>query len=62
MVADPSVDAIWLCGPNHARVENIEAICDAVTAGKGGFQGSGAERNSKVSSRPSKPTKAARTS
>jgi predicted dehydrogenase len=20
MVADPAIDAIWLCGPNHARV------------------------------------------
>jgi predicted dehydrogenase len=26
MVADPSIDAIWLCGPNHARIENIEEI------------------------------------
>jgi predicted dehydrogenase len=34
MVTDPSIDAIWLCGPNHARVENVEAICAAV-AGRG---------------------------
>ena len=33
MVADPAIDAIWLCGPNHTRVTNIEAICAAVTAG-----------------------------
>ena len=33
MVADPAIDAIWLCGPNHTRVENVEAICAAVTAG-----------------------------
>ena len=26
MVASPDVDAIWLCGPNHRRVENLEAI------------------------------------
>ena len=29
MVADPAIDAIWLCGRNDARVENIEAIVDA---------------------------------
>src|SRR4051812_14896103 len=21
MVADPAIDAIWLCGPNHARID-----------------------------------------
>ena len=33
MVADPAIDAIWLCGPNHARVENVAAICAALAAG-----------------------------
>lgn len=33
MVADPAVDAVWLCGPNHTRVANIDAICAALTAG-----------------------------
>ena len=33
MVADPAVDAVWLCGPNHTRVANIGAICAALTAG-----------------------------
>ncbi len=33
MVADPAIDAIWLCGPNHARIENIEAIAAAIKAG-----------------------------
>src|SRR5205823_4367009 len=28
MVADPGVDALWLCGPNQARVENVEEIVD----------------------------------
>jgi predicted dehydrogenase len=28
MVADPRIDAIWLCGPNHARVENVEEIVE----------------------------------
>src|SRR2546423_10630425 len=30
MVADPAIDAIWLTGPNHARIENVEAIVDAI--------------------------------
>ena len=33
MVADPAVDAVWLCGPNHTRVANIDAICATLTAG-----------------------------
>ena len=27
MVEDPSIDALWICGPNHARVENISRNC-----------------------------------
>jgi len=33
MVADPAIDAIWLCGPNQARIENIEEIVRAVGNG-----------------------------
>jgi predicted dehydrogenase len=33
MVADPAIDALWLCGPNHARLENIEEIVHAVRGG-----------------------------
>jgi predicted dehydrogenase len=33
MVADPAIDAIWLSGPNHARVENMEEIVAAIEAG-----------------------------
>jgi len=33
MVSDPAIDAVWLCGPNHARIANIEEIVDAVKAG-----------------------------
>ena len=29
MVANPAIDALWLCGPNHARIENVEEIVDA---------------------------------
>ena len=30
MVADPEVDAIWLMGPNQARIENVEEIVDTL--------------------------------
>ena len=33
MVAAPDVDAIWICGPNHTRIENMEAIVEAVQSG-----------------------------
>src|SRR5438046_152464 len=35
MVASPEIDCIWLCGPNHKRVENVEAIVRTLKAGKG---------------------------
>src|SRR5947208_6074761 len=44
MVADPAVDALWLCGPNQARVENVEEIVDAVTRGKGALKGIASEK------------------
>ncbi len=44
MVADPTVDAIWLCGPNQARIENVEEICDAVVRGKGALRGIACEK------------------
>ena len=33
MVGDPAIDAIWLCGPNHARIENVEEIVSALADG-----------------------------
>jgi predicted dehydrogenase len=44
MVADPAVDAIWLNGPNQARVENVEEIVHAVTSGKGTLKGIACEK------------------
>ncbi len=44
MVADPAIDALWICGPNHARVENVEAICAAVRSGKGTLKGVACEK------------------
>jgi predicted dehydrogenase len=33
MVADPRIDCIWICGPNFARVENMERIVHARSKG-----------------------------
>ncbi|MFY9556772.1 MAG: Gfo/Idh/MocA family oxidoreductase [Blastocatellia bacterium] len=44
MIADPSVDCIWLCAPNHMRIENMEAIVHAVTSGKGELVGIACEK------------------
>jgi predicted dehydrogenase len=44
MVADPAIDAIWLTGPNHARIENVEELCDAVVRGKGQLKGIATEK------------------
>ena len=44
MVADPSIDALWLCGPNQARIENVEEIVDAVTRGRGALKGIACEK------------------
>ena len=30
MVSDPEIQAVWLCGPNHARIENVREIVEAV--------------------------------
>lgn len=35
MVADPAIDALWICGPNYTRLENMEEITHAVTTGQG---------------------------
>ena len=35
MVADPAIDAIWVCGPNHARLQMIEEIVHAIDRGDG---------------------------
>jgi len=44
MVASPEIDALWVCGPNHRRVENVEAIIAALKAGKGSLTGIGIEK------------------
>ena len=44
MVADPTIDAIWLSGPNHARVENMEEIVAAIEGGRGELKGLACEK------------------
>jgi len=44
MVADPAIDAIWLTGPNQARIENVEEIVHAITSGKGTLKGIACEK------------------
>ncbi|MBL8982190.1 MAG: Gfo/Idh/MocA family oxidoreductase [Gemmatimonadetes bacterium] len=44
MVEDPEVDAIWLCGPNQARIENVEEIVDTIARGRGTLKGLACEK------------------
>jgi len=44
MVADPAINALWLCGPNQARIANIEEIVDAIRSGAGTLRGLACEK------------------
>jgi predicted dehydrogenase len=44
LVADPAIDAIWLTGPNYARIENVEALVDALQRGRGSLTGIACEK------------------
>jgi predicted dehydrogenase len=44
MVADPAIDAIWLNGPNHARIENVEEIVQTIESGQGTLKGIACEK------------------
>jgi predicted dehydrogenase len=44
MVADKKINAIWVCGPNHARIENVEEIVDTLKRGKGELKGIACEK------------------
>jgi predicted dehydrogenase len=44
MVADPAIEAIWVTGPNHARIENFEEIVAAVESGRGRLKGIACEK------------------
>ncbi len=44
MVADPAIDALWICGPNHARIENVEEVVRAIESGRGTLLGLACEK------------------
>ena len=44
MVADPAIDAIWICSPNFTRIEVMEEITHAVESGKGELIGVACEK------------------
>src|SRR5437899_4089372 len=44
MVEDPAIDAIWLSGPNYARIENVEEMVSALERGKGKLIGIACEK------------------
>ncbi|MBC8215635.1 MAG: Gfo/Idh/MocA family oxidoreductase [Candidatus Marinimicrobia bacterium] len=39
MVADPKINALWICAPNYTRVEVMEEIVHAIESGKGDLIG-----------------------
>jgi len=44
MVAAPEIDCIWLCGPNHQRIDNLERIVKTLTSGQGHLIGIACEK------------------
>lgn len=44
MVADPAVDALWICGPNYSRLDNIREIVDTIERGRGSLLGVACEK------------------
>lgn len=44
MIADPAIDALWVCSPNHVRVATFEEIANAIKSGKGTLKGVACEK------------------
>jgi predicted dehydrogenase len=44
MAAAPEIDAIWICGPNHQRLDNLERIVKTIKSGKGSLIGVACEK------------------
>lgn len=44
MIADPGIDALWLCAPNYTRLEVMEEIVQALESGKGELVGIACEK------------------
>ena len=44
MVANPDIDALWICAPNFTRIEVMEEIVSAIKSGKGELIGVACEK------------------
>jgi predicted dehydrogenase len=44
MIAAPEIDCLWLCAPNHLRLQHMQIICDTVQSGKGKLIGVACEK------------------
>lgn len=44
MIADPNIDALWICAPNYTRIEVMEEIVHALESGKGELVGIACEK------------------
>ena len=44
MIADPAIDALWVCSPNFARIDTFEEIANAIFSGKGELIGVSCEK------------------
>jgi len=44
MVSAPEIDCIWICGPNHMRVDNMQRILDTMESGRGKLVGIACEK------------------
>ena len=44
MVADPAIDAIWVSGPNQARIDNFEELADPIMRGHADLRGVACEK------------------
>ena len=44
MIADPAIDAVWICSPNYTRLEVMDEIAQAVLGGKGRLVGVACEK------------------
>lgn len=44
MVAAPEIDCIWICGPNHKRIDNMQRIVNTLKSGKGRLVGIACEK------------------
>ena len=44
MIADPEIEALWICSPNFARIEAFDEIANAISSGKGELIGVACEK------------------